>query len=167
MTVNSEVPTPARADSQNVADDHTALRTWLRLLTCHNLIESRLRALLRTQLDTTLPRFDLMAQLARHPEGIKMGDLSRLLMVSGGNVTGVTDRLVDLGLIERREDPTDRRAYYLALTPEGQKQFHNMATLHEQWVSDIFEGFNEAEMLRVSKLLAKLKRHLNHLESIG
>ena len=101
--------------------DHAALRIWLRLLTCHNLVETRLRNQLRNGFETTLPRFDLMAQLDRHPEGLKMRDLSRLLMVTGGNITGLTDRLVDEGLIERRDDPRDRRAFSVCLTPRARR----------------------------------------------
>src|SRR5258708_20340358 len=78
----------------NASDqDHTSLRLWLRLLTCTTMIENYVRGKLREAFDTTLPRFDLMAQLARHPEGLKMRELSELLMVSGGNVTGITHQL--------------------------------------------------------------------------
>lgn len=140
--------------------DHAALRIWLRLLTCHNLVETRLRNQLRNGFETTLPRFDLMAQLDRHPEGLKMRDLSRLLMVTGGNITGLTDRLVDEGLIERRDDPRDRRAFSVCLTPKGKKQFQEMAAQHEQWVISLFGDFEEKEMNQLSDLLGKLKRHL-------
>src|SRR5215831_2562210 len=100
-------------------DDHSALRIWLRLLTCTQLIEKRVRSGLREQFDTTLPRFDLMAQLERHPEGLKMTELSRRLMVTGGNVTGITDQLENEGLVTRDTDPNDRRSTSVRLTPEG------------------------------------------------
>jgi DNA-binding MarR family transcriptional regulator len=142
------------------AGNHGALRLWLRLLTCHSLVETQLRNALRTRFETTLPRFDLMAQLERHPEGLKMRDLSRLLMVSGGNVTGIADRLVEEGLIERRDDPRDRRAYTVCLTPKGKAQFAEMAALHEQWVIALFDGLAREEQAQLSSLLGKLKRHL-------
>lgn len=142
------------------ASNHAALRLWLRLLTCHSLVETQLRNQLRTRFETTLPRFDLMAQLERHPEGLKMRDLSRLLMVSGGNVTGVTDRLVEEGLIERRDDPRDRRAYTVCLTDKGKSQFAEMAVLHEQWVIALFDGLSDEEQGQLANLLGKLKRHL-------
>jgi len=147
--------------------DHAALRIWLRLLTCHNLVETRLRNQLRNGFETTLPRFDLMAQLDRHPEGLKMRDLSRLLMVTGGNITGLTDRLVDEGLIERRDDPRDRRAFSVCLTPKGKTQFQEMAAQHEQWVSSLFGDFEEKEMNQLSDLLGKLKRHLSALPPVA
>ena len=85
-----------------------ALRLWLRLLTCTQLIEKQVRGQLREQFDTTLPRFDLMAQLERNPDGLKMNELSRRMMVTGGNVTGITDQLVAEGLVERIDVAGDR-----------------------------------------------------------
>ena len=134
-----------------------ALRTWLRLLTCHNQIESSLRSRLRLGFDTTLPRFDLMAQLDRHPGGLKMRELSRLLMVTGGNVTGLADRLAQEGLIERRDDPRDRRAYAVSLTDRGREQFRAMAQEHEQWVTGLFAGLTAQEIQQLWALLGKLK----------
>lgn len=136
---------------------HQALRLWLRLLTCTNLIEGRVKARLRTEFSTTLPRFDLMAQLERNPQGLKMGDLSRRLMVSGGNVTGITDQLVKEGLVERTPLPEDRRAFSVKLTPAGIKTFSQMARDHEGWVIELFSGLTPAEKKQLYQLLAKLK----------
>lgn len=141
-------------------DDHEALRVWLRLLTCTNIVESRLRNQLRTGFDSTLPRFDLMAQLDRNPDGLKMRELSRRLMVTGGNVTGLTDKLVEEGLVERRDDPRDRRAYTVHLTREGKRQFRKMASSHETWVIELFAGLEHDEKMQLLELLNKLKRHL-------
>ena len=148
---------PPSAMPSNAAVDPVALRTWLRLLTCHNQIEARLRNQLRNGFDTTLPRFDLMAQLERHPEGLKMRELSRLLMVTGGNITGLVDRLAEEGLIERRDDPRDRRAYYVSLTPKGLALFKVMAREHEQWVTELFQGLEKREMAQLWSLLGRLK----------
>lgn len=146
-------------------DDHEALRVWLRMLTCTNLVEAALRTRLRNSFDSTLPRFDLMAQLDRHPEGLKMSELSRRLMVTGGNVTGLTDKLVDEGLVVRQGDPRDRRSFTVTLTPEGHHQFRRMASLHEQWVIDLFAGVDHDEKLLMLNLLDRLKNHLTaHLE---
>ena len=101
---------PPDHETRATPSDHAALRLWLRLLTCTNLIESQIRSRLRTEFNITLPRFDLMAQLERHPEGLKMGVLSKRMMVTGGNVTGITDQLVAEGLVMREDNPTDRRA---------------------------------------------------------
>jgi len=162
MTTKPRLVAASKAIGQpSPGSDHAALRVWLRLLTCHNLVETRLRNELRNGFETTLPRFDLMAQLDRHPEGLKMRDLSRLLMVTGGNITGLTDRLVEEGMIERRDDPKDRRAYYVCLTPKGKEQFQEMAAQHEQWVISLFGDLEEAEMHQLSDLLGKLKRQLS------
>jgi len=109
------------------ADDHRALRIWLRLLTCTQLIERQVRSRLREQFSTTLPRFDLLAQLERHREGLKMNELSRLLMVTGGNVTAIVDQLEKEGLVERLDEPADRRAFRIRLTRAGERSFGEMA----------------------------------------
>ena len=102
--------TARRSGKPRTRRDHDALRLWLRLLTCTLLIERSVKTRLRESFAMTLPRFDLMAQLERAPGGLKMSELSRRLMVTGGNVTGLTDQLVGEGLVERRRVPGDRRA---------------------------------------------------------
>jgi DNA-binding MarR family transcriptional regulator len=141
-----------------VSDDHhQALKLWLRLLACTNKIENEIRGRLRSKFDTTLPRFDLMAQLERNPAGLKMNELSQRLMVTGGNVTGITDQLEKEGLVVRASDPSDRRAYTVKLTPAGRWVFAKMAAVHEQWVIELFGGLNTAEKDQIYRLLAKLK----------
>jgi DNA-binding MarR family transcriptional regulator len=138
-------------------DHHQALRLWLRLLACTNLVEGQVRGRLRTEFDTTLPRFDLMAQLERHAGGLKMNELSQRLMVTGGNVTGITDQLEDEGLVVRESDPADRRTFTVKLTTAGRRAFARMAAAHEQWVIELFSGLAAAEKDHVYRLLAKLK----------
>ncbi|QHE78278.1 MarR family winged helix-turn-helix transcriptional regulator [Hydrogenophaga sp. PBL-H3] len=145
----------ARAHSEHAHE----LRLWLRLLTCSQLIEKRVRAGLREQFDTTLPRFDLMAQLERHPEGLKMKELSHRLMVTGGNVTGITDQLVNEGLVERLDVDGDRRAFRVALTEHGRTTFTEMARQHESWIVDAFEGLSPRDLESLHKLLGKVKAH--------
>jgi DNA-binding MarR family transcriptional regulator len=151
-----------RADLETrVSDDHhQALKLWLRLLSCTNLVETEVRSRLRAEFDTTLPRFDLMAQLERHSGGLKMNELSQRLMVTGGNVTGITDQLESEGLVVRESDPADRRAYTVKLTPAGRRTFARMAAAHEQWVVGLFSGLPAAEKDQVYRLLAKLKLSL-------
>lgn len=140
-------------------DHHATLRLWLRLLTCTQLIEGRVRSLLRERFDTTLPRFDLMSQLERHPDGLKMNELSRRMMVTGGNVTAITDQLESEGLVERASTPNDRRAYLVRLTPTGHSAFAKMATEHERWIVDVFAGLSEREVDTLHRLLGKVKQH--------
>jgi len=141
-------------------EHHQALKLWLRLLSCTNLVEAEIRGKLRTAFGITLPRFDLMAQLERNPAGLKMNELSRRLMVSGGNVTGLTDQLEKEGLVARTDDPGDRRAYTVKLTPAGRALFARMAAVHEQWVIELFSGLTSTEKSQIHRLLAKLKLHL-------
>lgn len=136
-----------------------ALRLWLRMLTCTQLIEKQVRSQLRAQFDTTLPRFDLMAQLERAPEGLKMKDLSRRMMVTSGNITGITDQLVAEGLVERMDVAGDRRAYRVRLTPQGREQFMHMARQHEQWIVEAFAALGERDISTLYRLLGKVKEH--------
>ncbi|MEQ5841980.1 MarR family transcriptional regulator [Paraburkholderia acidicola] len=142
------------------ADSHMGLRLWLRMLTTTNLVQAELRRRLRTEFDTTLPRFDMMAQLERHPEGLKMTELSRRLMVTGGNITGITDQLENEGFVVRDVDPNDRRSISVRLTPEGRASFDKMAIAHEQWVVELFGGLGLDEKSRMHQRLGKLKKHL-------
>jgi DNA-binding MarR family transcriptional regulator len=139
--------------------DHSALRIWLRLLTCTQLIERRVRSGLREEFATTLPRFDLMAQLERHREGLKMNELSRMLMVTGGNITAIVDQLEKEGQVERLDDSADRRAFRIRLTRSGEKSFAEMARAHERWVVELLAGLSRKEHDELLKLLAKLKQH--------
>ena len=136
-----------------------ALRLWLRLLTCTQIIEKQVRSQLRERFDTTLPRFDLMAQLERSPDGLKMNELSRRMMVTGGNVTGITDQLVSEGLVDRVDVAGDRRAYRVRLTAKGRKLFHEMAHQHESWIVEAFAGLSDKEVAALHKLLGKVKDH--------
>jgi len=149
----------ARAHSEHPDE----LRLWLRMLTCTQLIERRLRTELRTQFDTTLPRFDLMAQLERAPEGLRMNALSQRLMVTGGNVTGITDQLVAEGLVERVEVPDDRRAYQVRLTDKGRRQFNAMAQAHEAWIVQAFEALDLRDIETLHTLLGKIKQHFQEI----
>lgn len=149
-------------DKHHPSGEHDAVVLWLRLLACHNQIETYLRHRFRDSFELTLPRFDLMAQLDRHPEGLRMREVSRLLMVTGGNVTGLTDRLVSEGLIVRKEDPSDRRAYFICLTPKGKAQFAEMAVAHKQWLVSLFSSFEEKEIRQLSDLLGNMKKQLGN-----
>ena len=135
------------------------LRLWLRMLTLTQLVEKQVRTQLREQFDTTLPRFDLMAQLERNPDGLKMNELSRRMMVTGGNVTGITDQLAAEGLVERALVEGDRRAYRVRLTPRGRALFGEMARAHEAWIVSAFDGLNPREVSSLHQLLGKVKQH--------
>lgn len=150
-------PPPTDQETRACDDDHQTVRLWLRLLTCTSLIEGEIRNRLRTTFGTTLPRFDLMSQLERHPEGLKMGELSKRMMVTGGNVTGITDQLVNEGLVIRARNRRDRRAFLLKLTPRGRQVFGEMAKAHEPWVSELFSALSETDKKRHYGLLAELK----------
>jgi DNA-binding MarR family transcriptional regulator len=142
-------------------EHHQALKLWLRMLACTTRVENTIRGRLRATFGITLPRFDLMAQLERHPDGLRMGELSQRMMVTGGNVTGIADQLEREHLVVRVPDPQDGRAFVVKLTPLGRTTFAGMAAVHEGWVADLFRDIPAADKAAMIALLDTMKRHLN------
>ena len=156
----SAEPLPARDSDYETAlktDDRLELRLWLRLLTCSTLIERRVRRGLREAFDITLPRFDLLAQLDRAPDGLTLSELSRRLMVSNGNMTGLVERLGAEGLIESRAQKGDRRAQRVRLTAAGKRAFDTMTPVHEAWIAAMLAPLDRRDMAALYTLLGKLK----------
>ena len=133
------------------------LRLWVRLLRASRTIESELRERLRQEFNTTLPRFDVMAALYRAPEGMLMSDLSRFLLVSNGNVTGIVDRLVSEGLVARARRNGDRRTSMVRLTEEGSKAFGIIAAAHETWIGELLGTVSEDDARRLSGMLKSFR----------
>ncbi|MFI5010784.1 MAG: MarR family winged helix-turn-helix transcriptional regulator [Hyphomicrobiales bacterium] len=158
MTALVHYPLDAETKAHEHEDGHEAeLRLWLRLLTCTTLIESEIRRRLRQGFGTTLPRFDLMAQLERAHGGMTLNEVSKRMMVTNGNVTGLVERLVAEGLVDRRPAPNDRRAQVVRLTPKGRQIFQRMATAHGEWLAALFAGLDEDEIAKMMALLSKTK----------
>jgi len=134
----------------------TRLRLWLRLLHAARLIESEIRQRLRREFDATLPRFDVMAALYREPGGMMMSEISRFLMVSNGNVTGIVDRLVKDGLVKRFQRDGDRRSWIICLTKKGTTNFEQMAAAHERWIDQLFGDFSADEAEQLRSVLSRL-----------
>ena len=132
------------------------LRLWLRMLKVTRKIEAELRERLRVDFATTLPRFDVLAALSRHPAGLKMSALSGVLRVSNGNVTGIVDRLVEEGLVVRVPVAGDRRAMVVRLTEPGHSSFDTQAAEHEAWIDQMLSGLEPAEVRAYSGRLQAL-----------
>ncbi len=162
MTLDKISPV-ARDETKSISSrpDHDALRVWLRLLSCTTLIENLISSRLRGEFDTTLPRFDVMAQLARFPDGLLMSDLSQRLMVSNGNITGIIDNLERDGFVERILLPEDRRARKVRLTDKGRVAFDQMAVTHESWIHDWLGSLSVDELQMLYMLLGKLKQGMS------
>ena len=159
------VPLDAETKVAERPHDHRdELRLWLRLFTCKEVIETEVRRRLRDSFEVTLPRFDLLAQLERAPKGMTLGELSQRMMVSNGNVTGLAERLVEQGLLDRRAAPKDRRAQIVSLTAEGRRVFRTMARTHEDWIAEIFAGLDATEIEQLMTLLAKTKASARNAE---
>ncbi|PID37202.1 MAG: MarR family transcriptional regulator [Rhodobacterales bacterium] len=122
------------------------LRLWLKLLKASGQIEDEIRRQMRRELDSTLPRFDVMSALSRHPDGMKMSEISKLLRVSNGNITGIVDKLTEEGLALRVAVPGDRRANRVRLTPKGEAVFVEHAAVHEGWIDEILGGLDRDDI---------------------
>ena len=155
----------AEADVTTAPEDDALavrrLKLWIRMLGVTRAVENRLRDALRTDHDTTLPRFDVMAALWRNREGLTMTELSRLLLVSNGNATAVVDRLVRDGLVQRRTGESDRRQVSVALTPEGLSQFERIAADHRQLINRIFAGMSQGDLDLLKDLLQRMRKDLS------
>ncbi len=149
--------------SKEKAADHSkeSLRTWLRLLSCETVIEQQLRTLLRQNFSVTLPQFDVLSELERAGDPLTMSQLSKELMVSNGNVTGVIDRLEKTGFVKRVRAEHDRRIQFIELTAKGRKEFNRMASRHERWVADLLSGLSMTEMNRLQDLLLKARQSVS------
>lgn len=169
MTRAPSQPRPRPRDSRELGHearactgDHAALKLWLRMLSCTTQIEAEIRRRLRARFGISLARFDYLAQLHRHPDGMKMRDLSRCLMVTGGNVTGLTDELARDGLVARESSRTDRRSWIVRLTPQGRRGFEAMAREHEGWILELFHGLDDEGVRQLHARLGELRVHLMH-----
>ncbi len=140
------------------------LRLWIQMLRVSRAIEGEIRDRLRREFNETLPRFDVMAALYRKPEGMMMSQLSRFLMVSNGNVTGIVDRLVKDGLALRSQRDGDRRSWFICLTKTGTKNFAKMATAHEKWISQLLQSCDGDEVAALQAGLSRLSKdwQVNH-----
>jgi DNA-binding MarR family transcriptional regulator len=146
MNIKETIPSPEPESKQR-------LRLWLRLLRFNRRVEAELRERLRVNFNSTLPRFDVMSALHRNPKGLRMSELSSMLMVSNGNVTGIVERLSDDGHITRETVPGDRRAAQVRLTRKGLVEFERQAAAHEGWVNELLGAVGRNEAVLVSDLL--------------
>ena len=158
--MTSLIEPPADRETADT-DGKLQTRLWLRLLTCTQLIETEIRGRLRTGFETTLPRFDVLAQLQAAGTALTMGELSARLMVTTGNVTGLIDAMQQDGLVARRPNPADRRSTLIAATETGQALFDRMAPTHRHWIETLTAGLSRAEMALLFELLGKLKESVS------
>ena len=140
--------------------DHAVQKLWLRMLASTTQIETEIRKRLRERFGISLARFDYMAQLYRFRDGLRMRALSRYLMVTGGNVTGLTDELERDGIVVREESPGDRRAWIVRLTPSGRRGFEAMAREHEGWILELFAGVDAKSVQQTYHFLGTLRVQL-------
>jgi DNA-binding MarR family transcriptional regulator len=164
--IKSSLQNQSSSQNHGSLRDHGSLRLWLRLLSSTHLIEQEIRSRLRQEFDSTLPRFDLMSQLERQPKGLRMGELSKRMLVTSGNVTAIVDQLESEALVTRKACDDDRRAFLIAFTEKGRKAFQIMAKAHEAWVEELFAGLKNNDKKTLHELLGQLKTHALKLHSL-
>ena len=145
---------------QSPATSKDRLRLWLRVLKATRAVESEVRDNLRRDFSTTLPRFDMMAALTQYSDGLKMSELSGVLKVSNGNVTGIVDRLVEDGHAVREKVPGDRRASRVVLTDKGRAEFARQADAHEAWIDAIFANVGPQDAVNIAETLDAIAKQL-------
>ena len=138
-----------------------SVRTWLRLLSCESMIEQNVRSRFRQNFEVTLPQFDVLSELERSADRLTMSQLSKELMVSNGNITGVVDRLEKSGLVERTRPKHDRRVQFIELTDAGKSEFKRMARHHERWIDELLGGLSVEDMQRLQRLLIKTRESVS------
>lgn len=148
--------------SDNIEQDTDTkkLSLWIRIATNSNIIEKEIRHLFRAEFGVTLPRFDLMSALYRETGGLTMGELSKRMLVSNGNVTGIVERLQKEGLVKRWVLPTDRRIYSVGLTPKGRTDFKIMADRHKEWIDDILGDMNDKDLTLLIQIMDRMREIL-------
>jgi len=142
----------------SVNDYGLALAVWVRLLKAHGLIVRELRR--RMPEDLTLPQFDVLAQLHRDPDGMTSSELTRALLVTAGNVTGLVGRLKHLGLVERRPVPGDRRAARIRLTTRGRQVVQRALPRHGRDVGALMSALPARDLVQLRGMLGRLNRSL-------
>jgi len=140
-----------------IPHEQEGVKTWMRLISCAQLVEQAIRAMLREKFDSTLPRFEFLAALDRVSDGITMGELSRWLMVTKGNITGIAERLSEDGYITRKPTPSDRRSFIVAFTPKGRKEYKRMESEYQRLIEEIFSDLSIEESDTLAGLIAKIK----------
>lgn len=143
-----------------------SVRLWLRLLSCAMVIEKGVRRSLTEGFQTTLPRFDVLAALDRHPNGMTMGALSRSLLVSNGNVTALVRALERDGHVTLVSSATDRRANVAAMTGPGKAYFDTLAAAHHRWIDAMFDDLTLGQRERLFDLLGALKASIAHADPV-
>lgn len=142
-----------------------ALSTWIRMLKFHNLVMREARVGLSER--CTMPQFDVIAQLSREKNGTPLVELSRHLLVTAGNVTGIIDRMESDGLVKRSRDRKDRRVTRVHLTEKGKKLAKAVIPLHVNDIHRMFSGLNEEEIIQLRRLIDKLVFGLGEAPLVG
>lgn len=106
-----------------------------------------------TRWDLSPSQFNLLNVLTDFPDGCTQSDLSRLLIMHRSNVTGLVDRLEERGLVARKENTTDRRAWLVVLTPAARQL---LAEIYPHYYAAAEQAWGKLPANRAKKLVAEL-----------
>ena len=148
---------------EHIPHEKEGLRLWLRIVSCTQMVEQEIRTMLRVKFDMTLPRFELLSALDRVVDGLTMSELSRWLMVSKGNVTGIAERLSEDGFIVREPTPTDRRSFMVTMTEKGKTAYKEMELEYEKLLDKLFDDLTLDDSDMFAGMLAKIKESVEEL----
>jgi DNA-binding MarR family transcriptional regulator len=139
-----------------------SVRAHLRIATCCNLLMREARQRIAGRWNLTLPQFDVLAELARADAGgFTFIELSRLLLVTSGNLTGIVDRLEQQRLVKRHPDGNDRRVIRVALTDKGRRLTDRVLPAHAADIEEILSFMPASDLDQLNALLGRLRDGLH------
>ncbi len=146
-------------------EDHKHLSLWVRMVASSTRVVQILNKRMKENTPLTLAKFDVLVAIDRTPGGvITMSELSRLLLVSNANTTGMVGRLIKDGFVEKWALPTDRRVYSVAMTSEGRKALKHAIGIHKEWVDELLGGIDEDKIDGLIDTFSSLKNDLARFE---
>jgi len=98
--------------------------------------------------------------LGRRPEGLRQNALADHLGVEGPSLVRLLDRLVEAGLVERREDPADRRAKIVKLTDEGRRHSERASRALDDYRASLLKGASADDIEANLRLLRAMEERL-------
>jgi DNA-binding MarR family transcriptional regulator len=112
----------------------------------------------------TIPQFFLLMHL-RHHEHCGISDLSEHMEITNAAASQLVDKLVQAGLLKRVEDPDDRRAKQISLSPTGVELVEKGIAERSRWVDEIDQALSEEEKIKVAEALEILSGTMKRIES--
>ncbi len=146
-------PAPATTDDLP-ADQQVALKLWVTLARAYAAVNEHAVNDVRGE-GLSIGEFAVL-ELLYHRGQTLLGEIQKRILVSSGGITFLVDRLVEKGLVERRDCPDDRRARYAALTREGTRMMRKIFPRHAARIAQAMQGLDDREQRDATRLLKQL-----------